>query len=601
VELFLALAVLAADGEIVEDFESAVLDGWERVVSDAHPPYNSIECVREPGSAKSGNGFLRMHTLGGLTSVRLSKPGGWPVDPSRPYRLSVFVRTPGSLGNAAYVTLTWLNSEGGLISETRSLPIARAGDWIELVLDIARVPVGATGVSPRLDFEGGDLRGHCDFDKLVFAPVQRLDLRPAGRPTAVFTPEEHPRFTVSLAGAGPGTHGVTVVMKTASGAEYRRSALLTDSSASVDFPPPMAGAHEVIASVDGTELRRNLALLVPNPWPSTGAPKTEIPTALLQAALREPVLDSEGNPTPAWLAERAVHDVLDGAVPLADPGLFPANVRSAAFRNRDSAVLALWCEEGEIEVPITVNEGAKLYPSLGALRPLRPGERIRLTPIPVYVVGIDPLLVELKMEISGGDLRLQLHPETRTIRFRNPSRTQALRDVRLRLEELPAGWQATPRELSTAVLAADADLTGDLQFTLPPSETPRVQELRFQVAFVRNGIEQKVRLPRFVRLSPSLVIDSSVADGPQAGSRKVTFRIRNASERPMTLSLRARLPSLPEQNELVRDLPPGATSAAFSYVVKDVTLLDPGHATAEIDVQESVGARAGARKVIPLR
>ncbi|MBI3855231.1 MAG: hypothetical protein HY293_06030 [Planctomycetes bacterium] len=598
-KLLLALAVLASDGEIVEDFENAALDGWERVVSDDHPPYNSIATVHEPGSAKSGTGFLRMRSLGGSTSLRLLKP--WPVDASRPYRLSFFARTPQSLGNAASVTLAWLDAGGARIAETRSLEVARAGDWMQIVLEIPRVPAGAVGVSPRLDFGGGDVSGYADFDRLSFTPVQRLDLRPSGRPTAVFSPEEYPRLTVSLAGAPPGTYGVTVVMRTAAGAEHRRSAVLTNFSATVDFPPPLPGAHEVAASVDGTELRRSLTLLVPNPWPSTAAPKTEIPTALYQAAVRGPLLEADGDPTPSWLALRALHDAIDGATLMADPGLFPANVRSLAFRKQDSAVLALWCDRGDDEIPITLNDGARLYPSLGALRPLKPGERIRLSPIPVYIVGIDPLLLELKLEIAGGDLPLQLNPATRTIRFRNPSRAQALRDVRIRLEELPAGWQASPRAISAAALAADADLTGELQFTLPVFETPRVQELRFEVGFVRNGKEQTIHLTRFVRLSPVFVVDSAVTDGPQAGSKKVTLRIRNASDHPMTLALRARLPSLPEQNELLRDLAPGAASAPFTYVVKDVFLLDPGHATAEIEVRESTGGRAAARKVVPLR
>jgi len=53
--------------------------------------------------------------------------------------------------------------------------------------------------------------------------------------------------------------------------------------------------------------------------------------------------------------------------------------------------------------------------------------------------------------------------------------------------------------------------------------------------------------------------------------------------------------------ELLRSLAPGSTSARFEYVVKDVHLIDPTHLQAEIDVQESVGGRAAARKVLPLR
>ena len=91
-KLFLALLLassfdsgfaLAQDrqGEMTEDFEGPVLEGWERVVSDAHPPYNSHELVADRNAAKSGSQFLRLHTLGGSTAMR-HKP--WRVDPARP-------------------------------------------------------------------------------------------------------------------------------------------------------------------------------------------------------------------------------------------------------------------------------------------------------------------------------------------------------------------------------------------------------------------------------------------------------------------------------------------------------------------------------------
>ena len=48
--------------------------------SDAHPPYNTIEIVRDPKAARSGDHFLRMRTLGGLTAYRLSPRRAWTVD-----------------------------------------------------------------------------------------------------------------------------------------------------------------------------------------------------------------------------------------------------------------------------------------------------------------------------------------------------------------------------------------------------------------------------------------------------------------------------------------------------------------------------------------
>jgi hypothetical protein len=632
VTLFLALAVLALDGGLVEDFEGAVLEGWERVSSDSHPPYNSAELVRDPQAARSGIQFLRMRTQGGATALRRQ---AWPVDSALPYRLTVQARLSGTRSNSAAVTLIWLNGDGRQVAESRSTPLSRPGGWTEIALDIARVPAGAASVSPRLDFDGDDVRGECDFDRLVLAPVERLDIRPAGRPFAVFTPEEYPRFSVSLAGAGAGAHGITLTMQGSDGTQVRRTAVLTapaDQSVDLDFPRLGPGAHQLVATLDGREDPRSLTVLVPNPWisPRDGAPPADEILALagLSTALRDPAaandslevvlrrriadpgstptlgrlfLDAEGRPTAALLALRAANDVLANAVPLPDPGLFPPNVHIAAFRKGDSAALALWSETGELEMPVALNEGAKLYPPLGAIRVLRPGERLRLGALPVFITGIDPLLLELRLNLAGPDLPLQLGPSARTLRLRNPSRTQALRDVRVRLEELPAGWRVTPREISAATLAGDADLSEELQFVLPPSEAERIQELRFEVRFVRNGQERVIRLSRAVRVTSPLGIETAVVDGPKPGSKKLTVRITNASDRAMTLAIRARLPQLPEQIELLRNLAPGATSSPFEYVVKDVPLLDPTRLAAEIDVQESVGARAGARKVILLR
>jgi len=645
VTLFLALLLSAAasQGDPAEDFEGPVLEGWERVISDAHPPYNSHDLVADKSAAKSGTQFLRLVTQGGSTAM-LHK--SWRIDPARPYRLTAFARLTGTRRNVAAVTLLWLNGEGDRVGETRSAPVSRPGGWNEISIDVARVPEGATAAAVRLDFDGDDVRGFCDFDTLVFAPVERLEVRPSGRTLPVFTAEEYPRFTVSISGAAPGTHGVTLTMKSAGGTEIRRRAVLTipdDGAVEVDFPPPSPGAHELSASIDGSPFRRTMTVLVPNPWISpreSTLPAAEIadpvppaseeilalaglassprrpaaPNGALDAVLRarlarpsDPVVidglfvDGEGRPTAALLALRATNDFLAGATPLPDPGLFPAPVRVAAFRKGATAALAVWSESGDTEIPVTLNEGARLYPPLGALRPLRPGERLRIGAIPTYLLGIDPMLLDVRLSLSGPDLPLQLNPSTRVLRLHNPSRSQPLTGVRVRIVDVPAGWRISPTTMSAPRIAAEGELTENFQFTLPAVERERTQELTFDVTLDVGGKEKTLRVSRVVRLTAVLSIDAVVADGPRPGSRKVTVRILNASDRPMTLAMRARLPHLPEQNELLRNVAPGAASATFEYVVKDVALTDPTHLTAEIDVQESVGGRASARKVVSLR
>jgi hypothetical protein len=645
VTLFFALLLsVSSPHDLTEDFEGPVLEGWERVVSDAHPPYNSHELVTDRSAAKSGSQFLRLVTQGGSTALRRES---WSVDSARPYRLTAFARLTGTRRNVAAATLLWQNGAGEPVGESRSAPVSRPGGWTELTIDVARVPDGATSAACRLDFDGDDVRGQCDFDALVFAPVERLDVRPLGRTLPVFTADEYPRFAVTITGAGPGSHGVTLTMKSPAGPEIRRSAVLKvpeQSTAEVDFPPLAAGAHELTASIDGRSIRRTLTVLVPNPWISPRAssalpparladpvpPASEeilalaglssstlrptAPNGPLDAVLRsrlarpdDPVtidglfVDPEGRPTAALLALRATNDFLAGATPLPEPALFPPPVRVAAFRKGATAALALWSESGDAEIPVTLNEGARIYPPLGAFRPLRPGERLRIGAVPTFLVGIDPLLLDLRLSLSGPDLPLQLNPSTRVLRLHNPSRSQPLTGVRVQLVDPPAGWRVSPTAMSVPRIAPESDLTETLQFILPATERERTQELKFDVTLDAGGKEKTVRLSRVVRLTSALAIDAVVTDGPRPGSKKVTVRITNASDRPMTLAMRARLPHLPEQNELLRDLAPGAASAPFEYVIKDVALTDPTHLTAEFDVQESIGGRASARKVVPLR
>ena len=136
---------------------------------------------------------------------------------------------------------------------------------------------------------------------------------------------------------------------------------------------------------------------------------------------------------------------------MAAPDLFPAGVHVAAFRRADSAILAVWSDQ-EMEIPVTLNDGAKLFPPTGAIRRMRTGERLKIGPLPQFLVGIDPMLLEMRLHLSGPDLPLQLNPTTRTLRLRNPLRTQPLRDVRVKVVEMPPGWRVSPLAIGAPAL-----------------------------------------------------------------------------------------------------------------------------------------------------
>jgi hypothetical protein len=603
VTLFLALGLLlspSAADDGVEDFESPVLDGWERVTSDAHPPYNSIEPVRDPAAAQSGRGFLRMTTLGGSTGLLRSPRRAWPVDAGRPYRLSVFARLRGTKRNTASATIRWLNADAELITESTSAPLTRPGGWSELSVEVAHVPPGAAAASIRLDFVGDDVRGDCDFDHLVFAPAVLLEVRPSAGETSVFAPGGSALFAIRLLGAPEGSYRAACVLKSPGGNEDRRSLTLQPGEdATVEFRALSPGAHDLEVRVDALPARRSRTLIVHAPKAHAHLP--EIPAALRQALLRGDLADGEGRPTRWWLAQETMNDALDGAVPAADPGLVAPDVRVAAFRKADSALLALWSDSGDRELPLSLNEGASLWLPFGPRHRLQPGERIRVGLIPVFIVGIDPLLFDLRLTIGDGVLPLQRNPSTKTLRLHHPYRGQTLRELRVRLEEVPEGWRVSPRSVWAASLAGDGDLREDIEFTLPPAEIERDQALRFEVAFQKGGREQVTHLTRMLHLSPALRIDAVVSDGPQPESRRVTVQVVNASDRSLTVVLRARLPFLPEQIELLKSIAPGSASASFEYVVKDIHLIDPTRLEVQIDVQESVGGRAAASRRVPIR
>jgi len=613
--LALALAQAPGGGGLVEDFEGAAADGWERVTSDPYPPYNTVERVRNPEEAKSRSQFLRLHTMGGPTAVRRSALRPWAIEAGRPYRLSVWARLRRTKRNRASLSVSWVGSSGDPLLDQRSQAVDRTEGWTLLVIDLPRTPPGATGLLPCLNFDGDDVRGICDFDLLTLVPVELLEARPVGRRWPVFTPEEFPRFSITLAGLPDGVHSVTAALRLAEGPEIRRAATIrvpADQPAIIDFPPAPVGAHDLVFSVDGHGARESMALLVP----PTGLSMTEahgddstvaFPSA--GAALKSRLLDrktpiallpyfvdeANGLPTRALYTLRLIDEQCAHATSIADPGLFPASVRVAAFRKDTAAFLALWCEAGETEVVAGLHEGLKIQPPFGALRELKLGERIKVGALPVLLLDLDPLWTELRFTLSAAELPLQQGPSRISARLENRSRVEIPRDVAVTLENPPAGWRIAPRRYRTAALAPDAVHAEDLDITLPPTESERVQDLRFELRFSIQGRESVMHVVRPLQLKSALGIETTVVDGPMAGSKKLTLRILNGSDRMMGLTLRARVPGVPERLDLVRDLGAGGRSATFEYAAQGTT------GVAEFVVQETGGDRATARRTVALR
>ncbi len=579
------LICLVQEQARVEDFEDRVrldviYDGWERIRSAGHPAWNDARLERDPKAARSGDHCIRMETLGGHTALRQTFEAAWPVDPDRPWRLRGWARLEGTRRNSARLGLVWLDARFLPLREDRSAPLDRPGEWTEIVLEVEAPPLGARRAAARLDFEGPDLRGECRFDRISLEPAALLRLRPAGSPPGVFPPGTPPVLSLQALGMPPSGTALRIVT-TSHGGEL---SLRSDSAVAGTFElpdlPPGVYETEAILERDGAVLSRDRArFLVPSPW--TAGPPAEplcrirfdppsphgAELAALAGTRLEPSAPAsvrgdvagilrtlvalagegarpgsavallDGSPGPI-AALRVFHDLLSRATPR--PDLAPH-----AFEKDGRIVLALW-SDAPVERAIHYGPGVRLHPPLGMPRPLAPGDRVTLGPLPVFLSGIDPGLLRLLrgFEISDPVLPLQRGPILRELRLAEP--VEGLR-IRL-LDPLPEGWVVRPR-----------DTAGDLTILLPASASDGAHELAFQVSFERDGRAQSFRASRVVRVEPLLELRT------ESGGRAV--RIANRSGAPRALVLRVRLPgraeesipfALPRGGERTFDVPPGA-------------------------------------------
>jgi hypothetical protein len=605
----LLLALSLGDGDRIEDFEDTGSETWERVVSDSHPPYNIIERVEDPESAKSGHRYLHFRSMGGSTAVRRSAGHPWPVDAGRPYRVSVWVRLSGAHRNAATLSLTWTRESGEVLAVQTSEPLRSAKDWTRLEIDVPAAPAGAAGILPGLQFEGTDVRGVCDFDLLELHPTKRLEIRAAGRSLPLFTPQDYPRFTLRPSGLPSGIHTITVTMTSATENSVRRTASIDvpgQTAVAVDFPPAPPGLYTLQGSVDQQEASRRIAVLIVSPGAMTGDAESPEPIPAVgdgpvATSLGEHLLDprrrfvpkggffeADGTPKGDYYAGWIADTLLAGTEPLGDPGLFPSTVRVAAFRKGGFLGFALWTEAGSVRLPWSLNEGALLRPLYGTARLLAPGEEIVVQPVPTFLLQVDPLLADLRLDVSPTELPLQLSPVRLTLRLQNRSRADIAGAVEISLDSLPAGWRASTRQFRMAALAAGAEQTVTVDLVVPPGESERDRDLKLGLRFTVRGKEVSIQALKRLTLKSPIRLESSVS-----ATKTLGIRISNGSDHPMTLSVRSRVPGLAERLDLIRDLPPGANSRVLEFPVQEA-------GTAEIFVQESGGDRALTRRLIPL-
>ncbi len=376
---------------------------------------------------------------------------------------------------------------------------------------------------------------------------------------------------------------------------------------------PAQGPDEFLKQTEGRRLKilpaADLATLL-RALVQQAASGDPVPVLL---SVAPPLVDAAGAPAAGLLALRALNDILAGARPRTPLLQLGTPVREFAFEKDGRVLFALWSESGEVEREIQIGAGAAVYPPLGAVRPMAEVERLRLGPVPVFVAGADAFFLESQSSLRLSDperpadgtvtLPLRADPTRRLISFRNLSEDLEITDVRIRLEPtFPADWIVRPRTLGVERLARRKELSQELSFTLPPGESERDQELRFEIRFQRDGKEHVMQATRIVRLQSPIVVEPRFQPSDSdPDARKVSFKIVNGSADPVNLLLRLRLPGLPEQLVPLGRLLPGAEASTPDYVVSGLTALAPAYRIVDLIGEERGGGRIQFRKTIPLR
>jgi hypothetical protein len=220
------LVVVCLQDVLVEDFDKAPwrdgsYPGWNRVIDEKHPHYNTIDVVDQA---------IRLRSFASAVTLR---HGGVAADARLSYRLSVTTSNVTARASRAWAALRWLDREGRpLRTDTAAL--------------VEAPPEGAARVEVELHLDGPDVRSEARFDTVRLIATPRIELRPAGRTWPVWRARE--RIDIAVAApALPGTEFTGRLLNADGGLErtmtIARGALSTD--------PLPAGAYRLEVAVSG--------------------------------------------------------------------------------------------------------------------------------------------------------------------------------------------------------------------------------------------------------------------------------------------------------------------------------------------------------------
>lgn len=281
--------------------------------------------------------------------------------------------------------------------------------------------------------------------------------------------------------------------------------------------------------------------------PMTGDPQTGL-------------LDADGFPAAGALAVRTVNDVLSGAVLVKGRHLLPPPIRDLVFLKGGTMTLALWSESGTVPVDAFFGYQARIVDPLGATRAIEPGAKFEVGSVPLFVVGIDPLLLETQVSVQfharekgeprDATIPLRLDPPVKLLRLKNHF-PDDLRNVSYRIADpLPAGWTVAPRENKISLLKAGEIFQTEVTVTIPPSEQEGTREIAIDLTFVKKEAGDlktyTLRVRRALTLTAELAV-VPVVERIDDDLRRMRLFVRNRSDHTVNLGGWVRIPGQPDR------------------------------------------------------
>jgi len=265
-------------------------------------------------------------------------------------------------------------------------------------------------------------------------------------------------------------------------------------------------------------------------------------------------------PTDGYPILRTVADVLADAMPGPQVPIF-GDVRCLAFYSGAGAILALWDPTAPFEGrPHAIQLGQAGYQIdlWGRTRSFGRDEHgrqiVRLSPLPVFVVGAERWLIEFRSAISLTPAEVELGTELarHEIAIANEGGRSFTSDVALRI---PETWEVSPRSLSFNI-APRRISRRTLEIRYPHNEPAGVKQILAEITFGHVPYYLEVPLPVKLRMTDLAVWGLAIPEGDDLVLRHI---VSNRSSSVLSFRSTANVPGRQRRYRPIANLEPGDT------------------------------------------